>query len=252
MIPMLALACLLLVQGGARAAEGKAGAFDPVRLGMTEGDLAKIFGAALKPQKIEPAFEVSRGFEIRPGPAMGKGAGTPATPKAPTAKADPWEGQVSLTRRPGPGDIAFAEYFLYRGKVYRIRWTLADRFTRPIMADLVALGTKRYGEPVYDQNIVWKPGDPRANLRRAAWARNGKLLEIRMLNPTTGGTAYLTLSDPKAIRAMVAAGGMAAPEPETAGSWWARPHAKPSVVRPEEKRALIDAAGALLTRSGFD
>ena len=255
---MLALACLLAPGSGRAAGEvapapsGKEiAALDPARLGMSEGDLVKLFGAALKPQKIEPSFEVSRGFEIRPGPAMGKGDGKQAAPKATAVKADPWEGQKAFFRAVGQGDIVYAEYFFYRGKLYRIRWTLADRFKRPIMAELVALGTRRYGEPVYDQDIVWRPGDPRANLRRAAWERDGTALEIRMLNPTTGGLAYLTVSDLKALRAIVAAGGMAAPEPETAGSWWYGPRTKPSVVTPEEKQALIEAAGALLSRSGF-
>ncbi len=241
----------LLAHGPARAAEEKKAASDPARLGMTEGDLGKIFGAALKSQKIEPAFAPATNFGHRPGQAAGKGAAARSTTKEPVAKANPWEGQKAFIRAVGQGDVAYAEYFLHGGRLYRIRWTLADRFKRPIMAELVALGTKRYGEPVYDQNIVWKLGDPRANLWRTAWERNGKSLEIRMLNPTIGGMAYLTVSDQKAIRAIVAAGGMVAPEPETAGSWWYAPHAKPRLLTPDEKQGLVDAAGSLFGQSGF-
>jgi len=250
----MSLFCLL-ASGPARAAGAGAGTetkrLDPARLGMTEADLTKAFGAALKPQKIEPAFAPVTNFGIRHGPAAGKGEGAPAAPKPPAVKADAWEGQKAFFRDVGRGDIAYAEYFFYQGKLYRVRWTLADRFKRPIMAELVALGTRRYGEPAYDQNIIWRPGDPRANLWRTAWERNGTSLEIRMLNPTTGGMAYLTVSDLKAVRAIVAAGGMAAPEPETAGSWWYGPRTKPTVVTPGEMQALLEAVGGLLARSGF-
>ena len=250
----MSLSCLL-ASGPARAAGAGAGTetkrLDPARLGMTEDDLRKALGAALKPQKIEPAFAPATNFGIRRWPAAGKGEETPAASKPPAVKAEAWEGQKAFFRAVGGGEIAYAEYFLYQGKLYRIRWTLADRFKRPIMAELVALGTRRYGEPAYDQDIVWRPGDPRANLRRTAWERDGTSLEIRMLNPTTGGMAYLTVSNLKPLRAIVAAGGMVAPEPETAGSWWYGPRTKPRVVTPEEKDALVGAFGGLLDRSGF-
>lgn len=246
----------LLASAPARATGAGAGTekkpLDPARLGMTEDGLMKAFGAALKPQKIEPAVTMPWKLEISPPRGTGKDVKTPPVPpKATGVKTDPWEGQKAFTREMGEGDVLRAEYLLHAGKLFRIRWTLAGRFERPIMEDLVALGTKRYGEPAYDQNIIWKPGDPRANLWRTAWQREGKSLEIRMLNPTIGGAVYLTVSDQKVIGAIVAAGGMVAPEPETAGSWWARPHARPTVVKPEEKEALIEAFGPLLDRSGF-
>lgn len=242
--------------GAAQDAVAADGApLDRARLGMTEGEVRKIYGAALKPQKIERAFAPARRSTLEPERMNGQGGASPPAgekPKAPPAgKVDPWEGQSAWYRTPGAGDMAYVEYFFYEGRLYRVRWTLADRFKRPIMAELVALGTKRYGDPFYDQNIIWKPGDPRANLRRAAWQRDGKSLEIRMLNPTIGGNLYLTVADQAAIQAIVAAGGMAAPEPETAGSWWYAPHAKPRVVSPQELRTLLEAFGGLLGRSGY-
>jgi hypothetical protein len=243
------LSLLLLAGTAARAGDSReAGGPARARLGMTEAQLRALHGTTLRAEKIvAPAEQAS------PIPArltLPKKTGTSGQAPAPPP-ADPYVNQARLVRTPGEGDVVAEEYLLHKGRVYRIRWTLADRFEQPIMSDLVEQGTKRFGEPAYDQNIVQRPGSAKANLRRSAWVRGARSLEIRQLNPIMGGPLYVTLSDGAAIKAIVRDGGTVAPEPETAGSWWLAKQRKPRLPTPEERAALEGALWKIVERSGF-
>jgi hypothetical protein len=192
------------------------------------------FGAALRPQPIERRRHLN--------PVASVEARTPADAK------DPFGEQQRFARLPDAGDVARVEYELFRGRVYRVRWQFVERFERPLMTALVAHLTPKLGKPYYDQLIEGKFGSGRATLRRAAWRRGPRSLEIRQLNPLIGGPVFLTLSDQAAIQAIVASGGTAAPEPDSIGRWWQEPIEPSPPLTVVERDALLVALDAVLTR----
>lgn len=111
--------------------------------------------------------------------------------------------------------------------------------------------TARYGEPGYDQTFKAKLRPPQSDLRRSGWVRDGRALELRMLNPLSGGPLYLTLSDPQGIRAIAAARGRPQPEPDWSGPWYQRARRAPHIPTALERKALLEALDGVLARVRF-
>ena len=150
------------------------------------------------------------------------------------------------------GDVRRVEYELFRGRVYRIRWELSDRFHAPIMDDFVHQAAHCYGPFRYDQTIEAKLGSGESTLRRAGWERNGRLLEIRQLNPLGGGPLFVTMTDRKISKAIIAARGSLAPEPNRRSEpWWQRQNPSPAPPSDDERSALVQALAAVLSQTGF-
>ena len=238
---------------GARAGEeplagaGAAGAedsFDPARLGMSEAELRQRFGAALASVPVVPVRSIHEQL-VEGGPAESGGAKLRAEPVEPFAE------QTRLGRTLSTADLQRAEYDLFRGRVYRLRWLLSERFERPLMEPLVAHLRERLGPPAYDQTLAAKLGSGRSELRRTGWRRDGLALELRQLHPFTGGPLYLTLSDVAAMQAILEARATALPQPETNGEWWRRPQSPPAVLTLAERDALLAAIDALIAGTGF-
>ena len=213
-------------------------------LGRKETALREEFGAALLPQPIEKRRILNPGQVALPAGAMNSKDAARAQP--PADAKDPFEGQQRLRRKPEDGDVQSVEYELFRGRVYRVRWQLVERFERPLMTSLVAHLTTQLGKPYYDQLIEGKFGTGRATLRRAGWRDGPRSLEIRQLNPQLGGPIFLTLSDQATLRAIADAGGTAAPEPDSIGPWWQKP-VKPfaRLTAPERDALLVAFDGVL-------
>jgi hypothetical protein len=217
--------------------------FDPVQLGAEESELRAAWGDALAPFPIEhlgPDF-------YRLAPPSPKVAGA-----EPAAATDPYAGQLRLRRRLGEGDVRSVEYELFRGRIYRIRWELGDRYHVRIMDEIVHQATHCYGPPEYDQTIEAKIASGEATRRRAGWRRDGHLLEIRQLNPLLGGPVFVTVTDVDASRAIIAARGIVAPEPERrAEPWWKRSGEPPRLPSDDERAALVRAFAAILSQTDF-
>jgi hypothetical protein len=182
--------------------------------------------------------------------AVDPDAGLHAAPA--TGARDPFAEQLRLVRKSDDADVSRVEYELFRDRVYRVRWHLAERFERPLMAALVARWTQELGKPYYDQLIEGKFGSGRATLRRAAWQHKPRGLEVRQLNPLLGGPFFLTLSDQAAIKAIVASGGTAAPEPDSIGPWWQEPVKPPALLTARERDALLVAFDGVLAQVGWE
>lgn len=210
---------------------------EPPGLGASEEALRERFGEALREVPAERARSIGERVRERPAEAG------EAAPEAPPA-------QRRLRRESARADVAYVEYDLFRGRVYRVRYRLADRFERPVMRELVALVSERLGAPVYDQTLRAKLGSGRAELRRAGWRRDGRALELRQLHPLNGGPLYLTLQDLGAMQAIVDAGAIALPEPETSEPWWRQPDAPQlqefTLPTPEERSELVAAFDGVL------
>ena len=213
-------------------------AFDPTRLGSSEAELRARFGEALVVQKMEP----HRG--PRPPGLEAKSTSSESSPAR-------WAGQLRLRRRLESGDVAFVEYDLAQGVVYRIRWRLADRFSVPIMDELVAQATACYGAPHYDQEPEWRLAEAKASLRRSGWQRDDRLLEVRQLHPLNGGPVFMTTTDLAAVRKLVAGGGAASPDPVSSPPWWLRKRTPSGELSAEEREALTRDFARLLSRSAF-
>ncbi len=245
------LPLLLAGAPGARAgeeplagADPAAGGFDPARLGMSEAELRERFGPALASVPVESVRSAHEQLlEGVPPPT----AGAPPVP----APADPFGEQQRLGRALASGDLRRAEYDLFRGRVYRLRWLLSERFERPLMEPLVAHLRESLGPPAYDQTLAARIGSGRSELRRTGWRRGGLALELRQLHPFTGGPLYLTLSDVAAMQAIVEARAAVLPQPETSGEWWRRPQSPPSLLTAEQRDQLLAAIDALVAGTGF-
>ena len=216
--------------------------FDSVQLGAEERKLRTAWGDALQPQKIEHLDPDFQRLAQRPE-ADDSGA---------KAGADPYADQLRLQRVLAEGDVRRVEYELFRGRVYRIRWELSNRFHAPIMDDFVHQAAHCYGPFRYDQTIEAKLGSGEATRRRAGWERNGRLLEIRQLNPLGGGPLFVTMTDRKISKAIIAARGSLAPEPERRSeAWWQRQNPSPAPPSDDERSALVRALAAVLSQTGF-
>lgn len=220
--------------------------FDSVTLGGEESALRSAWGDALRARAIEPA---ASNFP-RPVPPQSAPTGGGGTGSVPSAK--PFAEQLRLLRTLPDGDIRAVEYELFRQRVYRIRWTLSDRFHVAIMDAIVHQAGHCYGEPEYDQTLEAKLGSGAATFRRAGWRRDGRLLEIRQLNPLLGGPIFVTITDLAASRAIIAAEGSLAPEPDRRRQpWWQRAGQPPGLPSDEEREALARAFAAILSQTDF-
>ncbi len=221
----------------------------PKRLGVTEEELRAEFGDALQSAKIErPLALTEKIMQARRRTDEEQASGTS---EPPGERRDLFAEQKRLVREVRGGDVRRVEYEIFRGKVYRIRWQLRDRFERPLMNSLVAHLSDRFGEPFYDQQIEGKLASGKATLRRAGWRRGSRSLELRQLHPFSGGPLFLTLSDQTAIRAIVASRGSVLPEPESSGVWWQEPLSRPAILTPEERDPLLKSIDALLSQINF-
>jgi hypothetical protein len=239
-----------------------ASAAEEVPLGSSEAVLRERHGEALREVRVERARSLhEQVYELRrpAGQAPDATAATASTEKsapggesgASEAAPDPYARQRRLAREVGGGDVRRIEYDLLDGRVYRIRWQLAERFERPLMGPVVARLSERLGSPHYDQTLKAKLGSGRADLRRTGWERGGRALEVRQLHPFVGGPLYVTLADGAALQAIVAAGGAALPQPEEPGDWWRRPQQPPRLLEPEERDALLAALDGLIAQLPF-
>jgi hypothetical protein len=234
------LALTLCVGLGAAAARGAPPATPsepapilvPAPLGVTRAELYRHFGEALRPLEVTRARSV---FEQIAPPAP-PGAPPPAGPV-----------QSRLGRR-SSGDVQSAEYDLWEGRVYRVRWQLAERFEQPILSDVLPRVSERLGRPDYDQTLRAELGSERDELRRTGWTLDGRTLEIRQLHPLSGGPIFLTLSDVAAMQAIVDAKGVPLPQPETSGAWWRQPQRLPGLPSPQQRRELAVQVDTLVAK----
>ena len=202
---------------------------------MGEAELRELFGDALAVVAVEPVRSV-------PEQIAGGAAGTAAAA---------FGAQLRLGRTLAAGDVQRAEYDLFRGHAYRLRWLAAARFERPLMEPLVEHLRARLGPPAYDQTLAAKVGSGRAALRRTGWRRSGLSLEIRQLHPFIGGPLYVTLADLAALQAIADARAAPLPQPETSGEWWRRPQKPPALLPVAERDELLAALDALVAGTGF-
>lgn len=216
-------------------------------LGRSEAQLRDEFGAALRAVKIEARF---RHGQLMPTPRAIPGDSKATTPAA-AAKRDPFADQLLLARESADADVRRVEYTLFRGKIYRVRWQLAERFERPLIDSFVDRLSVEFGKPYYDQQIEGKFGTGQATLRRTAWRRGPYSFEVRQLNPMVGGPIYLTRSDQAAIHAIVVSSGTAAPEPDSIGTWWQQPLNISEPLSAKERDALLAALRRVVDRVGW-
>lgn len=212
-------------------------------LGRSERALREEFGSSLLPEPIERRHEVLA--IVRPSTPDAAAERTDPSVEgqgaAEKGAKSPFADQQRLVQKSSAGDVHRVEYELFKNRVYRVRWQLAERFERPLIEDLVAHLTPKLGKLYYDQLIEGKFGSGRATFRRAAWRSGDRNLEIRQLNPLVGGPIYLTLSDLATVRTIVASGGTAAPEPDSIGRWWTKPIRAPKPMGAAESKALLTA-----------
>jgi hypothetical protein len=219
--------------------------FDPVQLGDSKQALRMKFGEALVAQPLATSVG-PRAFVL---PSRKDGGKAHTAPEGQRRHA--YAEQTRFRRLLAEGAVPLVEYDLFRDTVYRIRWRLANRFNLPIMNDLVAQTTDCYGQPEFDQQVEGKLGSGKAHLRRAAWRRSHRLLEVRQLHPLYGGPVYVTITDLRAIDRMIGSGGTASPVPESIGPWWARKQSRPRIVSHDERHDLVEEFAALLSHVAF-
>jgi len=217
-------------------------AFDSIGLGTGEAELRTAWGDALQAVVIEnPRQELLRSTVT-----------SAADNTEPLQTATPYAEQLRLRREVSEGDVRSVEYELFRGQVYRIRWELSDRFHLRIMDDVVHQATHCYGAPEYDQTIEAKIASGDATRRRSGWQRDGRLLEIRQLNPLLGGPVLVTVTGIDASQEIIAARGTLAPEPERREKpWWQRSKKSQRLPSDEERESLVRAIAAVLSQSVF-
>ncbi len=247
----LAAGALLLGTAGASRGADETPTPLPGRLGMTEAELRAEFGEALKASAIERPVPFTEQITRARRQAAEAAGLEPIAPAPAPEPRDLYTEQERFERQVGRRDVSRVEYQLFRGKVYRIRWQLSDRFERSLMNPLVAHLKLSLGAPLYDQQIEGKLAAGTATLRRAGWRRGIRTLEVRQLHPFTGGPLYLTVSDEAAIRAIIAARGAVQPEPDSIGAWWQEPVRGPTLLTPEERDLLLRSIDALLAQIDF-
>ena len=146
------------------------------------------------------------------------------------------------------GELARVEYELFRDRVYRIRWRLAEAYERPLLDALVERARRCFGRPDFDQTFEAEPGFPAATYRRVGWSHGERRIELRQLHPLRGGPVYLTLSSTPALRELVAAGLAPHPEPVQSAPWWQRPMTPLEPAAPAEREARGKAFVRLLAQ----
>lgn len=240
-LPALALCGVLaasaaLAEAPAEGSPGPAPIVVPPPLGASEASLRERFGASLRQVEVTRTGSVFE--QIAPERA-------PSNPDAPGHAPRPVQSRLA---RPCAGDVRTVEYDLWEGRVYRVRWRLAERFERPILGDVVERITDRLGRPDYDQTLRAELGSERADLRRTGWSQGRRALEIRQLHPFNGGPIFLSVSDLAAMQAIVDAKGVPLSQPETTGAWWRRPQRPPHLLGPEERGRLAGEIDALFEK----
>jgi hypothetical protein len=159
----------------------------------------------------------------------------------------PGSGLTAFHRRfPQPTDLVYAEYELFRGKVYRIRWRLAERFERPLFPWLVDRMAHRLGPPAYDQLVEPGMGSGQASLRRAAWRLSRGTIEVRQLQPRQGGPLFLTWVDEGTVASILAARLPVPSQPDQLPAWWEGKPALPNPLAAGEEEPLLHGFEALL------
>jgi len=152
-----------------------------------------------------------------------------------------------LTRRLADSDVASIDYDLHGGRVYRIRWRLAERFEAPVLATLRVQAVACLGDPAYDQTIEPKAIQGKPVVRRIGWNHGAKRIELRQVHPLTGGPVYLSVADRAALDAALKDEAEAMAEPTAAEPWWQKPR-MPHIPDEAERRRLADAFGSLLAQ----
>ncbi len=155
---------------------------EPAELGISAGELEERFGDALVPGRLSLTELPARNLD-----------GT----------------RLSIFHRKiDSPEVAYVEYELFDDRVFRIRWSLTDRFDRPIYSYLLSRARRRLGEPKVDELIGANPhGNPAEApvLHYSSWRLDAYSLELRQLEPLSGGTVFLTLADERmALEARIA------------------------------------------------
>ena len=241
--------CALAAGGGETGAGAGAAAAAPLGaapLGATEAELRNAFGDTLRQETVRVAPTLTEQVLGLSRKAEEEDAAEP-----PPEPADRFPDQIRLVRQVPTGDAVRAEYELYRGRVYRIRWRLAQRFEHHLMPGLIKHLSARLGEPVYDQTLKAKLGSQKADRRRTGWRKGSRALEVRQLHPFDGGPLFLTVTDLEAAQAVIDAGGTLLPEPESSGPWWKKPRRTPRLLTTQESTELLSAVDLLVTQAGF-
>ena len=200
------------------APTGEKRRIDPIRLGMSEPELLRIFP------------DLRRDV-----------TGRDASRKARPERAGPESGDETGLRRwmrEGAGALARVDYETWQGRVYRIRWRLPGDFERPVIDELGRRARVCFGPPEYDQTFEAEPGSSRATLRRMLWKHGDRQIELRQLHPLRGGPVYLSVTATGPLREIGAAGRAPPPEPDRTESWWRRPATPLVPASPAERDRL--------------
>ena len=144
------------------------------------------------------------------------------------------------------GDVASIEYEIWNGRVYKIRWRLAERFERPVIDTLGKRARTCLGLPEYDQKFEAEPGSADATRRQIGWDHGERRIELRQLHPLRGGPVYLSVADYPVMREIVSNRVVLYPDPEKTGPWWERSMSPLRTAKDEERKQLGDAFVELL------
>jgi hypothetical protein len=154
----------------------------PSELGMSEAQLRQRFGEALVPGR-------------RSRTVLG-------LPEKPTTRL------LVFHREIASSELAYAEYELFDGRVFRLRWCLAERFELPIFSNLKHQLSHYLSQPQVDKLVGKDPHRPAHEdpvLRYVRWRRQEHTLELRQINTMTGGRVFLTLMDSGVVEEIKAA-----------------------------------------------
>ncbi len=189
----------------------------PSELGMSEAELKERFGDALVPGRLS----------LTELPA----------PVRPTAHR-----LLTFYREIGTAELAYAEYELFDDRVFRIRWCLTERFDLPIYPYLLHQAGHRLSKPQVDELVGSEPHVPAALapvLRHASWTWNGRSLELRQLEPLSGGTVFLTLSDQRLEQEAKAAREHPPHQPDRMKFFWERENTRLRIPPEAERWHLV-------------
>ena len=188
----------------------------PLELGLGETELKERFGDALVPGRLSLTELPARDLE-----------GT----------------RLSIFyRRIDSPEVAYAEYELFDGRVFRIRWSLTDRFDRPIYSYLLGRTRRRLGEPEADQLVGWAPHTPPADaplLHYSSWQLGERSLELRQLEPLSGGTVFLTLADERMFLEARIAHNPPVAQPDRMLPFWQRKDSRLKIPTEAERWQLM-------------
>ncbi len=124
-------------------------------------------------------------------------------------------------------EVAWVEYELFDDRVFRLRWCLAERFELPVYSNLTHRAGHYLGEPQLDKLVGEDPHTPAHEapvLRHSVWRRGERSLELRQINPLTGGPVFLTLTDGLAFKEAKAAHEPVLRPPDAMEMSWRKVH----------------------------